>query len=365
MELLQQVAGLGAAQADVAAGGGVFDQVKRLWVLGAPVGEDLQMVHKHPVTPSQQPPQDVEDLLDAALQLRLGDEEGREEADASVEGFIVVHIHQNTPFFEQFHHLEHLQAVKPLGEIHRRHQPQATDAGASRQPLPQPGQQQFALLLHVELVIVFHAVQHPHGRRHGSAVAALGGEVFQAGTLLREQVGAGLGEDQDPQGQVAVVDGLGQADQVRGDLRLLPGEGGAGAAKAGGHLVRHQQHIPFPAALLNVLEDWGGDGHHPAGGHHRLHDEAGQVVPFPLPQAVDGLTPGVLVGVVCRDGDPADLRHQGAVDVGQDLVDAADAHGAVGGAVVGQGEGGDASALRAVPEALVLAAGLDGRLHRL
>lgn len=33
--------------------------------------------------------------------------------------------------------------------------------------------------------------------------------------------------------------------------------------------------------------------------------------------------------------------------------------------MVGQGEGGDAPTLRAVPEALVLAAGLDGRLHRL
>ena len=33
--------------------------------------------------------------------------------------------------------------------------------------------------------------------------------------------------------------------------------------------------------------------------------------------------------------------------------------------MVGQGEGGDASALRAIPKALVLAAGLDGRLHRL
>ena len=33
--------------------------------------------------------------------------------------------------------------------------------------------------------------------------------------------------------------------------------------------------------------------------------------------------------------------------------------------MVGQGEGGDASALRAIPEALILAAGLDGRLHRL
>lgn len=164
--------------------------------------------------------------------------------------------------------------------------------------------------------------------------------------LLR---GQGGGEGEIPPGQT-----FGDAQQVGGDVLVLAGEHPAGTAKAGSHLISDEQRRVAVAEVAQAAEMAGGRGDDSAGTlHERFDNDGGDTLGVLFEQAADliGTGQAAIVGALVQRAAVAvwrwseegweEQRPIGAVEE----VDASDADGADGVAVVSVGQGDEAVTL--------------------
>ena len=173
-------------------------------------------------------------------------------------------------------------------------------------------------------------------------------------------------------GQHPAGDALAQAHQIRLHPLLLAGEQGAGAAKAGGHLVGYEQNAVFFADVPQAAHVSFGL-HHDARRalHPGFHDQAAYLCPVFFQHGIKGIGTGqVAFRVFEAQGAPTakglgqamHREQQGAVDL-VEQVDAAHAHRADGVAVVGLAQGYEGLFLRMAYLLPILVGDLQRDLH--
>ena len=171
--------------------------------------------------------------------------------------------------------------------------------------------------------------------------------------------------------QIARGQPLGEADDVRGDTRLLHGEHGAGAAEAGRHLVEDDENAGGPGNVDQALEKFRTAHAHAAGAlQQRLDDQSGDILRA-VPQAILERGKRTALAILGRlvavervgEGQHRNLAHEIAMER-EEARAAADRHGAERVAVIAAVEGDEDAAFSLAAIGPILIGHLQGDLDR-